>query len=112
MAIDTWRQTETLTILAGQQNSEELSFTGNNARTKVLIQIMVPSAVTEILNLQVAEAPGGSYVIQRSGGVVMAYNGGFADQAGPILAGAIRLRATTAVGANRTVNVIVEPYAV
>jgi hypothetical protein len=105
-----WRDTTQLTIASGQQVSNAFDF---GSMSFCYVNVIVPAALAETIHLEVAINARGTFGIQTSGGtaiaLVLPISGvPAATQIGPVVAGAIRLYSTTAVGAQRVFDVMVE----
>lgn len=105
-----WRLTQSLTILDGETESEEIDLRGNGKKNPMIISIGAPAILPETVNPQWGSEPGGTFVKQRSNGVVIALAADCGDTIGPIIAGSFRLKATSAVGGDRVFLCFMEPY--
>lgn len=97
---------KTLTIPNGGANSEELLLADFHL---VALMIMAPETLTEVVNIEVATKPSGTFRTLRSNGTAIALAADFADMITSLAGCILRLHSTSNVGADRVFNVIAHP---
>ena len=102
MAVSTenWRNA-VLTIANGATESDELDLAKNGARRQIAASLHAPTTLPDTVTIQLAEKTGGTYQTLQSGGVDINPTAGKITVLEPIVAGALKLVAASAVSAAR-----------
>ena len=94
--------TKTLTIANGQTvSTDTLSLTRKGRRGRYMVTVFAPATLAETVTVRVAPSAGATFRILQSAGADLAVGAGDAITF-DLVAGALRLVAGSAVGADRT----------
>lgn len=103
-----WLDT-TLTIANGQTESPELDVAAQFPAAKLTVVIMAPATLPEVVTIKTAKNTGGGYGVAQSGGSDIGLTAGKNATINPLLAGALKLVANGAVGADRVFQILAVP---
>lgn len=96
----------TLTILSGQTESAELDLAGTNIRGPIGLLIVSPATLAETVHLVISTTLAGNFGRLQSGGADVVLAAGKATQFSFVTGRVIKLKATGAVAADRTFNLM------
>lgn len=100
----------TLTIPNGATASQEFDLAAGSSRLPVILLLMAPTALSETVNIGVAEKAGGTFRNLQSGGIDIVLGAGKATIVTGVSLIVIKLIASSPVAADRVFDIVGSAY--